>query len=183
MFNARCDEMEGRFLRRGHHLKNVQEARARASNTPRSETLQYKPKQSTNRTPFIVTHHPSNPPLRSWFTELQTSVLHTSRRMQQALPPPPPSLGSATVSRCVHCSCRPSCPPRRTQTLAASDATSVHVSYAPATWWKHQPSAAPPPSNHFKSATDLHVKVLTLCTFSTATPANNHNRNKEYTQD
>ena len=89
MFNARCDEMEGRFLRRGHHLKNVQEARARASNTPRSETLQYKPKQSTNRTPFIVTYHPSNPPVRSWFTELQTSVLHTSRRMQQALPHPP----------------------------------------------------------------------------------------------
>ena len=151
VFNARCDEMEGRFLRRGHHLKNVQEARTRASNTPRSETLQHKPSQSTNRTPFIVTHHPSsqstnrtpfdvthhpsNPPLRSWFTELQPSVLHTSRRMQQA-PSALPSLGSATVSRCVHSSCRPSCPPRRTQTLAASDATSVHVSYAPATWWK-----------------------------------------------
>ena len=89
VFNARCDEMEGRFLRRGHHLKNVQEARARASNTPRSETLQYKPKKSTNRTPFIVTHHPSNPPLRSWFSELQTSVLHTSRKMQQALHHPP----------------------------------------------------------------------------------------------
>ena len=89
VFNARCDEMEGQFLRRGHHLKNVHEARARASNTPRSETLQYKPKQSTNRTPFIVTYHPSNPPVRSWFTELQTSVLHTSRRMQQALPHPP----------------------------------------------------------------------------------------------
>ena len=37
---------------------------------------------------FIVTHHPSSPPLRSWFTELQTSVLHTSRRMQH-----PPVLG------------------------------------------------------------------------------------------
>ena len=94
--------------------------------------------------------------------------------MQQALPTLP-SLGSATVSRCVHYSCRPSCPPRRTQTLAASGATSVDVSYAPATWWKHQPSTAPPPRNHFKSATDLHVKVLMLCTFSTATPANNHN--------
>ena len=56
VFNARCDEMEGRFLRRGYHLKNVQEARARVGNTPRSETLQYKPELSTNRTPFIVTH-------------------------------------------------------------------------------------------------------------------------------
>ena len=34
VFNARCDEMEGRFLRRGHHLKNVQEPRARVRNTP-----------------------------------------------------------------------------------------------------------------------------------------------------
>ena len=123
VFNARSEEMEGRFLRRGYHLKNVQEARARVGNTPRSETLQYKPELSTNRTPFIVTHtplvqsgdrqnashchthhpsnqstnrtpfdvthHPSNPPLRSWFTELQPSVLHTSRRMQQAFPHPP----------------------------------------------------------------------------------------------
>ena len=94
--------------------------------------------------------------------------------MQQALPTLP-SLGSATVSRCVHYSCRPSCPPPPDSDPAASDATSVHVSYAPATWWKHQPSAAPPPSNHFKSATDLHVEVLTLCTFSIATPANNRN--------
>ena len=89
VFNAHCDKMEGRSLRRGHHLKNVQEARAGASNTPSSETLQYKPKQSTNRTPFIVMHHLSNPPLHSWFIEVQTSILHTSRRMQQALPHPP----------------------------------------------------------------------------------------------
>ena len=52
----------------------------------------YKPNQSTNRTPFIVTHHSSNPPLRNWFTGLQTSILHTSKTMQQALPQPP-SLG------------------------------------------------------------------------------------------
>ena len=58
VFNARSEEMEGRFLRRGYHLKNVQEARARVGNTPRSETLQYKPELSTNRTPFIVTHTP-----------------------------------------------------------------------------------------------------------------------------
>ena len=70
VFNAHCDEMEGWSLRRGHHLKNFQEARARASNTPRSERLRYKPKQSTNRTPFIDMHHLSNPPLRSWFTEV-----------------------------------------------------------------------------------------------------------------
>ena len=38
--------------------------------------------------PFIVTHHLFNPPLHSWFTEVQTSILHSSRRMQQALPPP-----------------------------------------------------------------------------------------------
>ena len=57
MFNARCDEMEGQFLRRGYHLKNVQEARARARNTPRSETLQLKPEQRTNRTPFTLSEH------------------------------------------------------------------------------------------------------------------------------
>ena len=41
-------------------------------------------------------------------------------------------------------------------------------------WWRHLPSTAPPPRNRSKSATDLHVKVQTLCTVSTATPANNH---------
>ena len=183
VFNARCDEMEGRFLRRGHHLKNVQEAGARASSTPRSETLQHKPEQSTNRTPFIVTHHPSNPPLRSWFTELQTSVLHTSRRMQQALPHPPvlgerncKSLRSLLMPSilptppdadpgCFRCDKRPCI------------ACTSHLVF-------HQPSTTPPPRNHFKSATDLHVKVLMLCTFSTATPANNHNTwEKQYTQD
>ena len=42
----------------GHHLKNVQEARARERNTPhRSETLQHKLEQSTNRTPFTHSEH------------------------------------------------------------------------------------------------------------------------------
>ena len=89
VFNTCCDKMEGRFLYRGYHLKNAQEARTRTRNTPCSEMLHNKPKQSTNRTPFIVTHHPSNPPLCSWFLELQASVLHTSRKMQQVLPHPP----------------------------------------------------------------------------------------------
>ena len=106
VFNARCDEMEGRFLRRGHHLKNVQEAGARASNTPRSETLQHKPDQSTNRTPFIVTHHPSNPPSaagsRNSKPPSYTPAGECSRRS-----PTLPSLRSATASRCDHYSCRP----------------------------------------------------------------------------
>ena len=59
VFNAHCDEMEGRFLHWGHHLKNVQEARARASNTPHSEMLQYKPKQSPSLS------HTTHPILRS----------------------------------------------------------------------------------------------------------------------
>ena len=85
------------------------------------------------------------------------------------------SLRNTTACHCNHYSCCPSCPPHRMQTLAASGATSVHVSSAPATWWRHQPSTAPPPKSHSKSSIDLHVKVLTLCTFSTATLANNHN--------
>ena len=113
--------------------------------------------------PVIVTHHPS-------LSHTTHPILHSAAGSRNSKPPSYtpaecsrrsptlPSLGSATVSRCDHYSCRQSCPPHWTQTLAASGATSVHVSYAPATWWKHQRSTAPPPRSHFKSATDYVSK-------------------------
>ena len=85
-FNRRCDEMTTWFLRRGHNKLNISQARQKATNTPRTQALTYKPKASSNRTPVIITHHPSNPPLRAWISELHKHVLHSSERMQQAVP-------------------------------------------------------------------------------------------------
>ena len=74
VFNARCDEMEGRFLRRGHHLKNVQEARARARNIPALRRCSTSPGRAPTERPSLShTTRPSRTP-----TE-RPSLSHTTR--------------------------------------------------------------------------------------------------------
>ena len=76
------------FVSRGHRRQEVEEALEKAKQTSRSDLLTYKPKVANSRTPLIVTHHPSNPPLRSWLRELQ-GTLHASDRLKRAIPEPP----------------------------------------------------------------------------------------------
>ena len=89
VFDARADTMTEHFLARGYARGKVEEARTRVRSMARSDTLSYKPKTANTRSPFIVTHNPSNPPLQKWFAELQSSIIEPSKRMAQILPEPP----------------------------------------------------------------------------------------------
>ena len=64
VFEHRCNEMQSNFIRRGYDEALVREARQKVSLIPRSQTLQYKEKTNSERVPFVVNYHPSNPPLR-----------------------------------------------------------------------------------------------------------------------
>ena len=81
--------MEKWFIDRGHKPSTVKLARSKATNTTRQQALTYKQNTSNNRTPIVINHHPSNPPIRKWLVELTTNVLHGSTRMTEAMPDPP----------------------------------------------------------------------------------------------
>ena len=81
--------MEVWFLKRGHNKNTVRQARKKAENTPRMQALTYKQTKASTRTPFIITHHPSNPPLKKWLSDTQANVLHVSKRMKKAMPEVP----------------------------------------------------------------------------------------------
>ncbi|KAL8574955.1 hypothetical protein ACOMHN_052120 [Nucella lapillus] len=55
----------------------------------RHDSLQYKAKRHQERVPFVITHHPGNPPLRQWLQSLHSEMKCTSRRMSDAVPAPP----------------------------------------------------------------------------------------------
>ena len=101
VFNVRCDEMEGQFLRRGYHLKNVQEAPARVRNIPALRRCSTSPNRTPTERPSLShttrpsrtpterpchTHHPSNPPLVHG-----TPNLRPTHQMEYAAGAPPPS--------------------------------------------------------------------------------------------
>ena len=87
-FQKRCEEWRDYFLKRGYRNKLIEEAVQKASAIPRSETLEYRPKTKNSRPPCVISYHPANPPLRTWFNESQ-DLLHTSARMRSAMPQPP----------------------------------------------------------------------------------------------
>ena len=80
------DTLTNYFLQRQYPADVITRARNRALSTPR--TLNYTKKPQDERVPLVVTHHPANPPLRKWLTEL-LPVLHSSDRMRKAVPKPP----------------------------------------------------------------------------------------------
>eukprot|EP00745_Piridium_sociabile_P005366 TRINITY_DN13285_c0_g1_i1.p1 TRINITY_DN13285_c0_g1~~TRINITY_DN13285_c0_g1_i1.p1 ORF type:complete len:744 (-),score=124.94 TRINITY_DN13285_c0_g1_i1:151-2382(-) len=88
-FYNRCDEMEGFFKARGYKTTDVTTGRRRAAIMSRAETLQYRNKEQHGRTPFVVSYHPFNPPVRHWLTELQDSTINENHRMSEAMPLPP----------------------------------------------------------------------------------------------
>ncbi|XP_076466231.1 uncharacterized protein LOC143297695 [Babylonia areolata] len=61
-FRERARTMEAWFTRRGHHPRQVREAKDKARLIPRREALRYKTKNSLDRTPFVVSHHLLNSP-------------------------------------------------------------------------------------------------------------------------
>ena len=81
--------METWFSRRGHKLTDIRDARKRAENIPRPQALTYKTDEPLNRTPFIVTHHPNNPPIREWLRTLHKDILMNSEKMSLVSPLPP----------------------------------------------------------------------------------------------
>ena len=81
-------ELTKHLLDRHYPRHIVDKAFQKVKSTPRSQTLEYKQKTHTERTPFIVTHNPHNPPLRHWFQQY-LHILHTSSRLQKAIPSPP----------------------------------------------------------------------------------------------
>eukprot|EP00745_Piridium_sociabile_P045082 TRINITY_DN96403_c0_g1_i2.p1 TRINITY_DN96403_c0_g1~~TRINITY_DN96403_c0_g1_i2.p1 ORF type:complete len:459 (-),score=82.63 TRINITY_DN96403_c0_g1_i2:45-1421(-) len=89
VFQQRCDEMEAHFRHRAYRKDDITRARERVRHTPRQETLTYKDKIKSKRVPFVVQYNPSNPPLRTWFKELQDGVLNHNSRMKAAMPEPP----------------------------------------------------------------------------------------------
>ena len=109
-FKKRCMELEDRLRARGYPSSLIQAAINKVSSIPRESTLRYvsKPKENSNRVPFIVTHNPSHPPLSLWLRE-GTATLHTSRRMKEAMPDPP-IVGERT-SRSLRNLLMPSRPP------------------------------------------------------------------------
>ena len=128
----RSKELQGRLEKRGYPKSLVETAIAKVAELPRDRTLDYSSnKKQSGRVPFVVTHNPSHPPLSLWLRDLMP-VLHTSRRMQKAmpkvpivgernsknlrnllmpsrLPPPPPPIAQApgcrrcTAKRCILC--------------------------------------------------------------------------------
>jgi peptide-methionine (R)-S-oxide reductase len=88
-FQQRCEEMEKHFIRRGYKQADITRARKKAQASSRQEALTYKPKKKLTRTPFVVEHNPANPPLRTWFQELQGNIINQSDRMKRVMPEPP----------------------------------------------------------------------------------------------
>ena len=84
-FNYRCTQIQEFLINRGYPPKTVHEAMNRVKMTPRLEALKYTPKHTDDRTPFIITHNPRNPPLHQWLREGQ-HTLQSSSRMQRAMP-------------------------------------------------------------------------------------------------
>ena len=80
--------MSQHFKDRGYPDDIIKKGRKKAEETPRLATLDYRPKPTLNRVPVVVTHHPSNPPLRQWLTQ-HLPILHSSSKMRSAVPTAP----------------------------------------------------------------------------------------------
>ena len=88
-FQHRCRELMTKLQSRGYPKSLVENAVRKVGAIPRDQTLQYKDRHSKqDRTPYVITHNPSNPPL-SKMIKGQMDTLHSSRRMKKASPLPP----------------------------------------------------------------------------------------------
>ena len=88
-FLRRTADLKTYLLARGYQETAVNLQIQRAANIPRHKTLQPRPPRPPhNRTPLVVTYHPSLSSLAR-ITKKHLPVLHTSARLKQAIPNPP----------------------------------------------------------------------------------------------
>ena len=84
-FDTQAKQMAKHFKHRGYPKKIIREAQTKARSIDRKDALIYKPKQQQNRVPFIVTHNPLNPPLRTWHNT-HFDLLKANQRLKKAIP-------------------------------------------------------------------------------------------------
>ena len=84
----RAAELKEKLQKRGYPDTLLDSAIQKVAAIPRHRTLDYTDKQQTDRVPVVITHNPANPPLAQWLKEYMP-ILHSSIRMQKAVPIPP----------------------------------------------------------------------------------------------
>ena len=85
---TRTKELKTYLQDRGYEGTELQHQIDRASNIDRNDALQTKQRNTTERTPMVVTYHPDLPPL-SKILRKHLPVLHISEKMKQSVPYPP----------------------------------------------------------------------------------------------
>ncbi|KAL8622923.1 hypothetical protein ACOMHN_027044 [Nucella lapillus] len=82
-------ELGKRLHQRGFPRTLLKAAVSKVTSIPRQETLCYKKMEpSAQRTLYVITHNPRNPPLARWLKS-NMNVLHSSRCMKQDAPSSP----------------------------------------------------------------------------------------------
>jgi hypothetical protein len=141
---------------------------------PRDSTLNYVSKKTkTERTPFIITHDPTHPPLDKWLKERMTT-LHQSRRIKKAMPQPP-IVGERNCHnlRRMLMPTKPPPPPPEPETPLQENQTGCH---------KCQSKRCVVCQQHLKQTTTFN-SVRTGTTFNIRTPANCKTSNLIYLID
>ena len=89
-FSRHTQNFKMYLVSRGHSAKKVQQAINRARSVPRPSALEQKPINDVtkSRIPLVVTFHPNLPPFLN-ITNDNHHILHTSDRLQRAVPETP----------------------------------------------------------------------------------------------
>ena len=89
-FTKHARDLKHNLTTRGHSIKKVTEAINKGKALPRSDVLEQKTRSQdpNTRIPLVITFHPKLPPLRSITTD-NHHILHTSDRLQRAVPDVP----------------------------------------------------------------------------------------------
>ena len=89
-FSQHASDLKTNLTTRGHSAAKVQQAINKVKSLPRSDVLKRKPrsKEPLRRVPLVVTFNPKLPPIRD-ITNDNHHILHTSDRLQRAVPDPP----------------------------------------------------------------------------------------------
>ncbi|XP_041472690.1 uncharacterized protein LOC121421956 [Lytechinus variegatus] len=104
-FSFHTRNLQKHLCARGHGARSVQLAINKVRSLPRSEVLKPKSdKKTTDRISLVTTFHPNLPPLRKILCD-NHHILHTSDRLQQAVPDTSSSIPTPTESQGPHCSC------------------------------------------------------------------------------
>ena len=88
-FTVRTNQLKTHLLARGYKDHLVSQQIQKAADVPRTESLEsHPPRQRLQRTPLVVTFHPSLSSLPS-IARKHLGILHASQRLEKAIPNPP----------------------------------------------------------------------------------------------